>query len=389
MSSMDIGESIIETGVDKLVRLIKDRGRIALADAATELGVSASVIHEWADFLDEEGVISIEYKLTKPYLVERKLTKKEVQEKAKEFTSKKDVFVRKAEVNLTFLEKQAEGLKKLKDEFDRLKNDLGLDVDTVKEELKELEQYQQLKLELEKEIQEQKSTAKARIEELTSHIIREQKRYEEVVEGVKKSKEEITREREQAKSIEESERLLSEKLNNMKNMISLMEKKLSGENSAIKNSETHIERLSLIMEDVKKRVEEEKSVIVPLVEKSKEQERKVLEIQNRIIKKLSENEKKFSHAQGITKKFKEFFEKKLAALNLVYKINKDRDELEKGLMELIRKARSFQLIVKKGDVGKEMLDLEKKFTDIDKKRSMFEDELKKLTSFFSKGEAKT
>src|SRR3989338_5754464 len=103
---MDLQGSVIETGVDKLVNLVKQRGRIALADAAIELGVSTTVIQEWVDFLEEEGIISVEYKLTKPFLVERKLTKKEVDEKAKEFSNKKDVFVRKAEVSLSFLKKE-------------------------------------------------------------------------------------------------------------------------------------------------------------------------------------------------------------------------------------------------------------------------------------------
>ena len=80
---MEIESSIIETGVDKLVNLIKERGRVALQDAAKELGVSTTVIQEWVDFLEEEGIISVEYKLTKPYLVDRKLTKKEVEAKAK------------------------------------------------------------------------------------------------------------------------------------------------------------------------------------------------------------------------------------------------------------------------------------------------------------------
>ena len=130
---MDIESTVIETGVDKLVNIVKERGRIALADAARELGVSTTVIQEWVDFLEEEGIISVQYKLTKPYLVERKLTKKEVESKAKEFAGKKEVFIRKAEVSLSFLEKQAEELKKVKGEFDKLKDELGLQLDTVKE----------------------------------------------------------------------------------------------------------------------------------------------------------------------------------------------------------------------------------------------------------------
>ena len=108
---------VIETGVDKLVNLVKQRGRIALSDSAKELGVSSSVIQEWVDFLEEEGILGVEYKLTKPFLVEKKLSKKEVEVKEKEFAIKKDNFVKKAEFSLEFLEKQAEDLENVKDEF--------------------------------------------------------------------------------------------------------------------------------------------------------------------------------------------------------------------------------------------------------------------------------
>src|SRR3989338_1865042 len=154
---MVMESNLIETGVDRLVKIIKERGRIALADAAKELGVSTTVIHEWVDFLEEEGIISVEYKLTTPYLIDRKLTKKEVEEKAVEFAGKKEVFVRKAEVSLSFLEKQADELKKVKNEFDKLKSELGIELDTVRSEMQEMEKYQQLKTELQKKIEEQKN----------------------------------------------------------------------------------------------------------------------------------------------------------------------------------------------------------------------------------------
>ena len=140
-------KGIIETGVDKLVAIVKERGKIALSDAAKELGVSTSVIQEWVDFLEEEGIVSIEYNLTKPYLVDRKLTKKEVQEKAKEFLNQRDIFVRKAEVSLSILNKESGDLKNVKAEFDKLKSELGMSLDTVKSELKDLEKYQQSEVE--------------------------------------------------------------------------------------------------------------------------------------------------------------------------------------------------------------------------------------------------
>ena len=85
----------IETGVDKLVHLIEHKKRITVEDAAKSVGVSAIVIEEWADFLEEQGIISIEYKFAKTFLVERKLTKREVEKKTKEFHNTKEAFIRK------------------------------------------------------------------------------------------------------------------------------------------------------------------------------------------------------------------------------------------------------------------------------------------------------
>ena len=381
---MEIESNVIETGVDKLVNLVKTRGRIALADAAKELGVSTTVVQEWVDFLEDEGIISVEYKMTKPFLVERKLTKKEVEAKSKEFESKKDVFVRKAEVSLSFLDKQAEELKNVKGEFDRIKNELGLELETVRNDLKELEKYQQMKQELQRQVEEQKNDAKAKIEELTKQILNEQKRYQELVVNIEKEKKILVHEKLQARSIEESEKLLNKKLADLKGMIALIEDRIGKEDTAIKNSESHIERLNNIIEDVKQRVEEEKASIAPLMEKSKELEKKVIELQKNIVKKIAEKKVNMPNVDQIIKKVNDFFAKKMAVVNLVDKVNRDRDELEKSLIELIKKAKSFQLAGRRRDTGKEMLELEKKFNEVDNKKGVFEGELKKMISFFRK-----
>lgn len=381
---MAIEGSIIETGVDKLVNLVKQRGRVSVKDAAAELGVSTTVIQEWVDFLEDEGIVGVEYSLTTPYLVEKKLTKKEVEAKAKEFAGKKDVFVRKAEVSLSFIEKQGEELKKVKSEFDRLKQEVGLELGTVREDLKELEKYQQLKQELQKQVEDQKGDAKLKIEELTKQVLREQRRYQLLISEVEKERVELSKERTEAKSIEESEKLLNKKLLELKGMVSTIEKKVADEDTSIKNSEIHIEKLNMLISQIKQHVEEEKASIEPLIEKSREQEQKILELQDRIVKKITQKQKNVASVREIADKVKNFFEKKMAVVNLVEKVNRDRDELEKTLVEMIKKAKSFQLSAKGSDVGKNMVEMEKKFDEVDKKRAQFESEMKELSSFSKK-----
>ena len=46
---MNLEGSVIETGVDKLVRIVKERGKVALADAAKELGVSLNQLSSFSE----------------------------------------------------------------------------------------------------------------------------------------------------------------------------------------------------------------------------------------------------------------------------------------------------------------------------------------------------
>src|SRR3989338_3828677 len=180
---MGLTDSIIETGVDKLVKLINEKGRISSFDAARELGVSNTVVMEWADFLEEEG-----------------------KEKAKEFSGKKDVFVRKAEVSLSFLDKEAAKLNSIKEEFDKIKKELGFDLGNVKNELEELEKYEHLKIDLNEQIENQKK------ESMTKQVLREKRRYDGILLEIKKEEEGIEREKVEAKSLEEIEKLIQSRI---------------------------------------------------------------------------------------------------------------------------------------------------------------------------------
>ncbi|RME53751.1 hypothetical protein D6783_01010, partial [Candidatus Woesearchaeota archaeon] len=132
----------IQTGVDKLVALVESKHSVELSDAARSLGVSKAVVQEWAEFLEEEGLISIEYSLSKVFLVQRKLSKKEVAQKAKEYETKKDLFVHKVETSIQSLEKETQWFEEVKKQYEEMKKDLGNELEEVHEEMKELRHYE-------------------------------------------------------------------------------------------------------------------------------------------------------------------------------------------------------------------------------------------------------
>ncbi|MGB9719672.1 MAG: hypothetical protein ACPL06_03725 [Candidatus Anstonellales archaeon] len=64
-----LSDALISTAIDKFIRLIKEKGKIELGLASRILNVPTATIEEWAHILDDEGIIDIEYRLSKVYAV--------------------------------------------------------------------------------------------------------------------------------------------------------------------------------------------------------------------------------------------------------------------------------------------------------------------------------
>lgn len=95
----------IETAVDSLVRLVKDKKLIALDDAAKLLGVPENIVNEWASFLEEDKILKIEYKMTKPYLKTAEDIVKITQEK-EDIANEKENMVRKLNYMLAAIQRR-------------------------------------------------------------------------------------------------------------------------------------------------------------------------------------------------------------------------------------------------------------------------------------------
>jgi DNA repair exonuclease SbcCD ATPase subunit len=86
---MEFDELLITTGVDALVRLVKEKQRIELENTSAVLNIPQETIEEWARVLEEEGILRIEYRLTKTYLSWVKPTEEEVATERQSFYEEK------------------------------------------------------------------------------------------------------------------------------------------------------------------------------------------------------------------------------------------------------------------------------------------------------------
>lgn len=378
----------IETGVDKLVSLINRKKKLSINDAANELGVSIPVIQEWADFLEDEGMITVEYKLSRTYLCERKLSKGEVEKKAKVYSSKKDAFTRKVETALSSLQKESAGFDSIKVEFKKLKDTIGSDIDQVREELQELKHYEDLKKNIDKDIIQQRLDYQDMLEKIHRQIAEQRKKYESFIDHIGSEKSKIEEAKVEISYLEKRQDNLKKRLNALREIFKSLDAKITEQNVIIKAStetiNVHLKSAEKLQKDIHFRM---KSELEPIIQTAKGKEEKILAVQDSILKKIMAKKKEIDKYKFESMKaaddFKAFFNKKAKTQILIDNIDKDKKEIEKELRGLIATAQSFNLSMKSTNVKSYVKDLQKSFQETEKKKSDFAKKLGKLADFIN------
>jgi chromosome segregation ATPase len=114
---MEFDELLITTGVDALVRLVKEKQRTELEEASSVLNIPQETIEDWARVLEEEGILRIEYRLTRIYLVWVKPTEEEVAAEKESFYEEKKGIETEVDQIKGKITEDAKGLETLRESF--------------------------------------------------------------------------------------------------------------------------------------------------------------------------------------------------------------------------------------------------------------------------------
>jgi len=377
----------IETGIDKLVGIVEKEKKIELSKAAKELGVPEEVVQEWADFLEEEGLLSITYKLSKTYLEERKLSKKEVEKKAKEYNSKKEAFTRKVDTTLKQLEKETAGFEEIKKQYYSLKEEIGDEINQVKDEVQELRHYEDLKKSIDRDILQQKVDYENSLGDIHKRITAEEKRYGKIQEEIAKEAKKISDEAKDMHELKQQEDTLGKRLDALKEIMDGVKTQVSEEDENIKHHEERLKQLKKLADSMEKEIKgKRENEIQPLVESSSKHQEKILKVQDDIVKKIRARKEQIesyeTQGEQIAKRFEKFFKKKADTEKIVKDLEKQKADMKADLNDLIKKARAFDLTSKK-DSSKHIKELEKKMNEYDKKHSSFAKRLEDLRKVIS------
>lgn len=379
----------ITTGADRLVQLIAEKKKVSLDDATKILNVNKDVIKEWAEFLEQEKHINIDYKFSKMILEEKHITKKDVINAVKEIESEKEAFERKIDAIIQGLEGDTEGFERVKLEFNKIHEHIRKEIDTVKEESKELERFNYLKNNIDKEITHQRKNYETQVKEyhdsLISHmdnfdkIKSELNKQNEKMDKVSKNIEELHSKRSEIHStIEDGHKQLDELDKELGLRGAEFKKALKGIAEAkkqITNAQETIDQLRTKKLDKVINMVNETSKVISSKLESTEQETK-----DRVERIKAHAKQGSDYYQN----FESVIKKNIKAEEMMDAIDKGKDQLLAELNSLKKKVKEFDFLKKHSDIKSDIIAIEKKLRDFTKKKDDLNDKVNKFFGYIKK-----
>lgn len=118
---MALEDFLISTGVDALINLVRKKGKIGVEQAARELEMPVSTIEDWAKTLEAEGLVKIDYNLTKEVLVWKGLNAQEYTEKMSDIDNRKREAIQKLDDLKNTVDQNVGQIDKLDKQFEEAK----------------------------------------------------------------------------------------------------------------------------------------------------------------------------------------------------------------------------------------------------------------------------
>lgn len=373
----------IVTGVDKLMAIVARDQKVSLQDAANELSVPLKVVQDWADFLEEEGLISLEYTLMNTFLVRRRLTPEQLKEKKESYDRKKEAFIRKVDTALKQLEQEGEKFAKIEDRYEKLRETLGSNLDEVQEEVAELQHYEELKKSFDQDLINNKLEYEKTVEQMRKKLGKEEGRFNEILQEISQEVLGLKQDSMEVSDLEKEENVLTSRIDALQNVVNSVVNRLRSEEERVKSHQdriTHLRELAQrVQEDI---IERKKRQIEPLVKICSDQEKKIIRIQNEIMDKVKRNVESMKDykqtSDEIQKQFGEFFQKRADVEKTMHDLEHINAEMKQELVDLVSKAKAFDLS-NSSSTNRFIAELEHKYRDFEQKRSQFSSEMGTLS----------
>ncbi|MBI2663725.1 hypothetical protein HYX10_00080 [Candidatus Woesearchaeota archaeon] len=379
----------VTTGVDRLVQLVMRKKRITLEDAALELSLPKILVEEWADFLEDKEVIGLEYKLGKTYLVYREMTKQESSERSKNFDSRREGFVRRIDMVLQYLDREKQGIGKLKSEFQELAREVDSKTSSAKKELYLLSVYDEMKKAADSQIGRQEREFSEHRSHVESEIARNRRAINRCLKLIDRKAQELLKEENFARLLMRSEAQLEKRLSAILDRADVYDKKIRHSRELIDQTVSHVGDLRSLISRARDEIGQQRQKLAELAAESKSHEQKVDELKRRLLGRIEAVTKRTERLSSpeikkTVARFRRLFWKKLAADNLISKIDADMSVLRKELKDLSDEAMIVHVTPKSSKARDYIREFEDKFAVLSGKKEDYGRQVGRLLNIFKK-----
>ncbi|MBN1175436.1 hypothetical protein JXA48_02215 [Candidatus Woesearchaeota archaeon] len=373
----------ITTGIDRLLQLVEERKKISAETAAKELNLGKDVIEEWAEILEQEKIVNLSFKFSKMHIEAKKITERTVFDSAKQISSQKEAFHRKIESTIKSIDNESAGFEEIRSEFEKIQGHIKDELETVRKEMKELEHFDALKKNIEKDIQTQKKDyelfTKAYDEEMKTF----EKNYSSSIEKLKKEQDTLKKLQDSIVGLrsdkQEIEKIIKESLQRLKDV----EKKADEQIVDMKQTEKTIDKLKKEIDGLSTNIKVSRAknlkTLAKIVGEGRE---RITKDHENLLKnaqsKVTELKDYADAGEKIYKKFSDKFMKKIETGDLISEIEKEKNDLKDELIELDKKVQTFNALKGSVEVKDQFKEIEAKIFSYEEKRHKLSDKINKL-----------
>lgn len=381
-------KSVIETGVDKLVRLVREKKRISVKEAAKELGVSNSSVEEWGEFLEEAGLISIQTKFATLYLVEKEMSNKDLVSKLKDAKEEKEEFLRRVDSSLNSLNRDADEIKLIGSEFNKIQDLISNNCSILQKKLDKLDDFRSSRSELDVAERSIEKEYAHKLDVLESDIKLKYKEFDDVVKKIDAELVKVKQGAEHLAGLKASQKELRDKVSDANKLLDKVSSEIAKESAEVDGSLSKIEDSKKKAEKIKSEVESERSDVSDVSKKLKAS-RKEFESMEKEFKQDLELLNKgnldkvaaYKESKKIMDRFTKFVSESKDMKSLLVESSKEEEALRKEFLKLAKRVQMMGVIASTPKLKSEIAALEKELSTIESKKSSLGGKMRKLRLF--------
>ena len=210
---------LIETPIDELARIVAEKKKITIGEAARLLKTNETQIEEWVRILEEHGFVELIYPaFGEPQIILKKIEKEDLVKKKKELETKKQAVEEKTKEFEKKVERVEKKIEISNKEFSKLENELKDKLKGLDKNIKIIDKLESKKAEVVKRAEEAKFVADSlnkEVEGIRAEISEMENKINEHIKTMEEHEIDI-------KNLDESKKVIENEIMNLEKEVNLI-----------------------------------------------------------------------------------------------------------------------------------------------------------------------